>query len=826
MVKRTEKSAACTPIRVKNRRMHRNPRWPLIWLGILGLAAKVATGAPPNILFIYTDDQAPHAVRAAGDERFITPNIDRIFHEGAHLTNSFVVTPVCSPSRLELIASRYGSEMGITDWINPRSEPEVGIPEGTPTWPKLLADAGYRTALFGKWHLGTQDRHHPTQFGYERFAGMRAGGCPPKNPTLETADGTTQKLEGFTCDILTGWALDFIRESSEKPFAVSLHFRAPHAAWLPVRPEDWAPFENLDPAIPNPDFPDLDVAEVKRRTREYLAAVLSIDRNVGRVLGLLDELEIAQNTIVVFTSDHGYNLGEHGVWYKGNAIRVLTKNPAKTWPNIPANRRPNLWDTSIRVPAAIRWPEAIAAGTKMERIVCNLDWFPTLLALAGVKMPDGLEIRGRDFSRLLVGPGMGWNDELFLEYSMHHGAKSDMRGWRTSRWKYLRDFANAGREELYDLAADPGETQNLAHREEHRDVRRRFADKITAKLNELGTEIGAGQPTADNREMVEFIREMALKSNPTEGETAMRDYRGLIPKADAPYEMVAIPGGEFLMGSPVSEAGRNVDEGPRRRVKVKPFWMGKYEVTWNQYEPFIFTKMPRKRDGSLQLPERRRHGSDLADLVSSPTAPYIDPTFGMGSDGYPALCMTQHAASKFCQWLSAQTGHFYRLPTEAEWEYACRAGTTSAYTWGDDPSQLGDHGWFWKNSDEKTQPVGKKKPNPWGLHDMYGNVLEWCLDQYFPNAYFTGQTTVPATKLYPRVCRGGSWIDGAEYCRSAARIRSHADWKMQDPEFPKSMWHHSDGEWLGFRIVRPLEVPSAEEMEALWNSGKIWDEGK
>ena len=440
----------------------------------------------PNILFIFTDDQAPRAVRAAGDERFITPNIDRIFHEGAHLRNAFVVTPVCSPSRVELIASRYGTEMGITDYIN-RREASLGIPEGTPTWPALLAAAGYRTALVGKWHLGVEDRHHPTRFGYDYFMGMRTGGCPPKDPTFEAPDGQTRKYQGYTCDILTDHAIEFIHQESAAPFLVSLHFRAPHAAWLPVRPEDWSPFKDLDPEIPNPDYPNLNVPLIKKRTREHLAAVKSIDRNVGRLLKLLDELAIADNTVVIFTSDHGYNLGEHGVWYKGNAIRALTENPPQRWKQIPANRRPNTWDTSLRVPAAIRWPAVIKPGTRIERTVSNLDWFPTLLAMCQVKAPAETIIRGHDFSPFLQGKQVPWDDDLYAEYSMHHGATTHMRTWRTPRWKFMKDFANPGREELYDLQDDPHEMTNLASAKGklHIRTRERLLDKIRRKMQAI-----------------------------------------------------------------------------------------------------------------------------------------------------------------------------------------------------------------------------------------------------------------------------------------------------------------------------------------------------
>jgi len=462
----------------------------LLFVLLAGAPCPVAAAPTrPNIVFIYTDDQAPRAVAAAGDKRFITPHIDRIFHQGAHLTNAFVTTPVCSPSRLGLIASRYGSELGVTDWISPRAEKTLGLAEGTTTWPRLLAQAGYRTALCGKWHLGTQDRFHPTRFGYHEFMGIRTGGCPPKGARLEMLDGTVRKVNGYTCDVFTDHALDFIRRQHvrEQVFAVSLHFRAPHAAWLPVRPEDWAPFKDLDPEIPKTGYDDIDVPRVKKWTREYLAAVASIDRNVGRVLELLDQLKLAKTTIVIFTSDHGYNLGDHGVWYKGNAQWVRKPLPPRKWKHIGPRQRPNMWDTSLKVPCAIRWPGVIKPGTKIPQTVSNLDWFPTLLAMARVELPKSVTLRGRDFTPLLRGQAVAWNNDLYAEYSMHHGATTHMRVWRTPRWKYMRDFANLGREELYDLAKDPGETRNLASstRPEHVQIKTQLGQKILGRMTAL-----------------------------------------------------------------------------------------------------------------------------------------------------------------------------------------------------------------------------------------------------------------------------------------------------------------------------------------------------
>ena len=209
------------------------------------------------------------------------------------------------------------------------------------------------------------------------------------------------------------------------------------------------------------------------------------------------------------------------------------------------------------------------------------------------------------------------------------------------------------------------------------------------------------------------------------------------------------------------------------------------------------------------------------DAVSGVTTPYVEMSFGMGIDNYPAICMTQLAAVKFCEWLSAMTGHFYRLPTEAEWEYACRAGTDTAYSFGDDPSELSEYAWYKENSQDKYQKVGTKKANPWGLFDMHGNVAEWTLDQYIPTEYSkrVGGETNPLAigeKVYPKSVRGGSWMDNPNRLRSAARRPSSTKWKKRDPQIPKSKWWHTDAPFVGFRIVRPLETPSEEEQKKYW----------
>jgi formylglycine-generating enzyme required for sulfatase activity len=310
------------------------------------------------------------------------------------------------------------------------------------------------------------------------------------------------------------------------------------------------------------------------------------------------------------------------------------------------------------------------------------------------------------------------------------------------------------------------------------------------------------QRTAKATKSATNNRAMATrKAGERGGQRAMKAYRTNIPGTQASYGMVPIPSGEFAMGSPETESGREKDEGPQVKVQLSAFWMMKTESSWDMYDLFW-------KDESLAKPTKQDAipHPGFPDILTRPTEPYSDETFGHAREGHPVLAVTQHTAIEFCRWLSKKTGKIYRLPTEAEWEYACRAGTTTAYSFGDDPAKIGEYAWYIENSDEKPQKVGKKKPNPWGLYDMHGNVSEWCIDQYFADAYAKhGESPffIP-TKEYPQVVRGGNWEAAPETCRSAAREYSSPEWKVQDPQFPKSRWFHTDALFVGFRVIRPL----------------------
>lgn len=320
-------------------------------------------------------------------------------------------------------------------------------------------------------------------------------------------------------------------------------------------------------------------------------------------------------------------------------------------------------------------------------------------------------------------------------------------------------------------------------------------------------------------------------------EAEMKPYTEEIPNCDVSFEMVPIPGGKFIMGSPESEEGRWLrdedgkeikddqgnrisDEGPQHEVEIEPFWMGKFEVTWDEYELWGMGLDHDRLMRALDKEGREMTAREkLVDALTRPTKPYTDMTFGMGKSGYPAICMTQLAARAYCKWLSAKTGRYYRLPTEAEWEYACRAGSTTAFSFGDDPDELDDYAWYFDNSDDAYHKVGQKKPNAFGLYDMHGNVMEWVQDQYQPDAYAerAGKVTknpfVPCKTEYPRVARGGCWDDDPERLRSAARAHSHEGWKMQDPQIPQSIWYVTEVYCPGFRVVRPLRVPEPDEIK-------------
>ena len=327
-----------------------------------------------------------------------------------------------------------------------------------------------------------------------------------------------------------------------------------------------------------------------------------------------------------------------------------------------------------------------------------------------------------------------------------------------------------------------------------------------------------------------------VADQPTEGPFVEVDgrymvpYTARIPGTDIAFDMIPVPGGRFLFGSPEDEEGRNDDEGPQVEIHVDPMWVGKMEVTWREYREYMRMYSIFKEFESLG--ERVIDDSNRADALTAPTELY-DPsfTFEYGEDpDQPAVTMTQYAAQQFTKWLSKLTGLQYRLPTEAEWEYAARGNAKTAYSWGDDPDEIDDFAWYFDNAADGPEEVGTKKPNPFGLHDMHGNVAEWTVNAYTEDGYgwlaeksdLRGIDAVKwPTKPWPCVARGGSWEMDPPDLRSSVRLASEdEEWKEEDPNFPKSPWWFTSdpARGVGFRLFRSFKALPDDLMVKFWEA--------
>ena len=301
---------------------------------------------------------------------------------------------------------------------------------------------------------------------------------------------------------------------------------------------------------------------------------------------------------------------------------------------------------------------------------------------------------------------------------------------------------------------------------------------------------------------------------------AFENYTEKIPNSSVSFNMIAVKGGTFEMGSPESEAFHKIDEGPTRKVNISPFFIGEAEVTWDEYWVFFRETVA---EGRLDPGKVMDYNAQMPDAISGPTPPFGAPDQGWGRGKRPAITMTHYAATIYCQWLSKVTGKHYRLPTEAEWEYACRAGTEIPYFFQGDPKKLSFKNFIRKifkrdstminkyvvyslNSNNRTQEPQFVQANPWGIKNMLGNVMEFCSDKYSEKAYsetekeVTNPTGPKIGEEY--VIRGGDYLSAPEDLRCAARnYTKTTEWLITDPQSPKSIWWYSDVRSIGFRVV-------------------------
>jgi len=422
----------------------------------LGFGRAVRAQSPaPNIVFILADDLGYADVSCYGQHDYTTPNVDRLATEGLKFTQAYANSASCTPTRTALITGRYQYRLliGVEEPLNPVTPAGIGLPPSHPTLPSLLKKSGYGTTLVGKWHLGNLPDFSPLKSGYDRFFGIWGGGADYFNHGPESRfplyeQETPVERHGYMTDLLGDRAVQTIDgyAKSREPFLLSLHFNAPHWPW--EGPDDEAESKRIR------DLMHHDGGSQKT----YMAMVQSMDANIGRVLRALDANRLANNTIVIFTSDNG---GERF---------------SKTWPFV--GMKHELLEGGLRIPSIVRWPGRVAAGSVSGQVMISMDWLPTLLAATGTQPDSTYPPDGENLQPTLAGGVSPHSRKLFWRYKA--GAQ---RAVRDGDLKYLRI---AGNEFLFDVVQDPRERANL--KERRRDVFDRLKNDLVAWENTMPPE--------------------------------------------------------------------------------------------------------------------------------------------------------------------------------------------------------------------------------------------------------------------------------------------------------------------------------------------------
>jgi choline-sulfatase len=404
----------------------------------------------PNILLFLTDDHGAWALGCYGNREVHSPVLDGLAAEGTRFTNAFTPCPVCSPARACLMTGRTPSQVGIHDWIEER-HPEFGDPDWLAdevTLPELLTDVGYHCGLSGKWHLG---QSHLTPRGFDWCFGLpRWQGAHIQEYTYHL-NGEPVPLTGNKTQFITDYALQFLEQAPpDKPFFLNVGYIGTHSPYANQEPElvalyDDATFPDIPEYLPHPWHKNEGLAggsqareELRSRYQSYYAAVTDIDRGVGRILDRLRAQGRLDDTLILYTSDHGCALGHQGFWGKGNATRPL-----------------NMYEVSLRVPLICRWPGGVKVGQVVNRCVDHYNTFQALCEWGGTSLSNRGHA-GRSLAPLARGEPVEWNDTRFGEYG-------DLRMIRTPQFKLVKRYP-AGPDELFDLHSDPEETSNLAGR--------------------------------------------------------------------------------------------------------------------------------------------------------------------------------------------------------------------------------------------------------------------------------------------------------------------------------------------------------------------------
>jgi len=404
----------------------------------------------PNVVSILTDDQGIWAMGCSGNSEIRTPNLDRLAASGMRFEHFFCTSPVCSPARASLMTGRIPSQHGVHDWIREGNAKEDAIDylAGQLAYTDLLDEHGYALGFSGKWHLG--DSARPRK-GFSLWYAHERGGGPYYNAPMYR-DGELVHEPGYVTDRITDEALAWLegRAASAQPFYLGVHYTAPHSPWIDNHPEDIVDSYDDCPFASCPVEPEHPwalrntvpggVREEGRREnlKGYFAAVTAMDANVGRLLDRLEALGLRENTLVLFSSDNGYNCGHHGVWGKGNGTFPL-----------------NMYDTSVKVPAIASQPGVVPEGVVCDALLSQYDVMPTLLEHAGIENPHAAGLPGRSFLPLLQGRAMDERENVVV-----YDEYGPVRMVRSREWKYVHRYPY-GPHELYDLDGDPDERNNL-----------------------------------------------------------------------------------------------------------------------------------------------------------------------------------------------------------------------------------------------------------------------------------------------------------------------------------------------------------------------------